>query len=296
LTAPARKKTQRLEGAKGFCFALASLRWPAKREWFSASSPGITGASSSFPARVGVGTTCTRARRIYCMKVIGLIGGMSWESTAEYYRLINEAVRERLGGLHSAPCLLYSVDFEDVALLQRQGQWAAAAALLTGVAQKLEGAGAGLVLICTNTMHKVADAVQAGIRVPLVHIVDATAASIRRAGIGRVGLLGTRFTMEEEFYRGRLAGAFGVDVVIPDPADRETVHRVIFDELCVGVTRPESKAALAGIMSRLVERGAQGIVLGCTELDLLVGPGDCPVPLFDTTREHALAAVDEALR
>lgn len=230
------------------------------------------------------------------MKVIGLIGGMSWESTIEYYRLINEAVRVRLGGLHSARCVLYSVDFEEVAALQRQGQWEAAARLLTGVAQRLEGAGAGLVLICTNTMHKVAAAVQSGIRIPLLHIVDATAASITRAGIRRVGLLGTRFTMEEDFYRGRLAGSFGVDVVIPDAADRETVHRVIFEELCVGVIRPESKARIAGIMGRLVGQGAQGIFLGCTELGLLVEPGDCRVPLFDTTREHALAAVDEALK
>ena len=230
------------------------------------------------------------------MKVIGLIGGMSWESTVEYYRVINESVKERLGGLHSAKCVLYSVDFAEVEGLQRRGEWPEAAELLAVAAQNVEKAGADLVLICTNTMHKVADTVQARIGVPLLHIADATAEKVRQADIRRVGLLGTRFTMEDDFYRGRLTGQFGLEVIIPDPKDRETVHRVIYEELCVGTIRPESRAQIAGIMSRLVQMGAQGVILGCTELGLLVGPEDCRVPLFDTTRVHALAAVEQALK
>lgn len=230
------------------------------------------------------------------MKVIGLIGGMSWESTVEYYRLINESVKERLGGLHSAKCVLYSVDFAEVEELQRRGQWPDAAQLLVGAAQNVEKAGADLVLICTNTMHKVADTIQARIGVPLLHIADATAEKVKQAGIRRVGLLGTRFTMEDDFYRGRLTGQFGLEVIIPDPKDRETVHRIIYEELCVGRIRPESRAQVAGIMSRLVQMGAEGIILGCTELGLLIGAEDCHVPLFDTTRVHALAAVEQALK
>jgi aspartate racemase len=230
------------------------------------------------------------------MKVIGLIGGMSWESTAEYYRLINESVKERLGGLHSAKCVLYSVDFAEVAGLQRRGQWPQAAQLLVGAAQSVEKAGADFVLICTNTMHKLADTVQAGIGIPLLHIADATAEKVKQADIGRVGLLGTRFTMEDDFYRGRLTNQFGLEVMIPDTKDRETVHRIIYEELCVGRIRPESRAQVADIMSRLVEMGAEGIILGCTELGLLLGPEDCRAPLFDTTRVHALAAVEQALK
>jgi len=230
------------------------------------------------------------------MKAIGLIGGMSWESTVEYYRLINESVKERLGGLHSAKCVLYSVDFAEVEELQRQGQWPQAAQVLVGAAQSVEKAGADLVLICTNTMHKLADTVQAGIGIPLLHIADATAEKVNQAGLQQVGLLGTRFTMEEDFYRGRLAGEFGLEVMIPDAKDREMVHRIIYEELCVGAIRPESRGQVADIMSRLVEMGAQGIILGCTELGLLVGPEDCRVPLFDTTRVHALAAVEQALK
>lgn len=230
------------------------------------------------------------------MKTIGLIGGMSWESTVEYYRLMNEAVRERLGGLHSAKCVLFSVDFAEVAKLQQQGQWTEAATLLVNAAQAVEKAGADVVLICTNTMHKLADTVQAGIGIPLLHIADATAEKVKLAGLKRVGLLGTRFTMEEDFYRGRLAGQFGLEVVIPNIEDRETVHRIIYEELCVGLIEPQSKAYLSSIMSRLIEMGAEGIILGCTELALLVGAEDCRVPLFDTTREHTLAAVDHALR
>ena len=230
------------------------------------------------------------------MKAIGLIGGMSWESTVEYYRLINESVKERLGGLHSAKCVLYSVDFAEVEALQRQGQWPQAAQVLVGAAQCVEKAGADFVLICTNTMHKLADTVQAGIGIPLLHIADATAEKVNQAGLQQVGLLGTRFTMEEDFYRGRLAGEFGLEVMIPDAKDREMVHRIIYEELCVGAIRPESRGQVADIMSRLVEMGAQGIILGCTELGLLVGPEDCRVPLFDTTRVHALAAVEQALK
>jgi aspartate racemase len=229
------------------------------------------------------------------MKVIGLIGGMSWESTATYYRLINEAVRGQCGGLHSARCVLYSVDFAEVAELQRQGRWPEATQLLVGAAQSLERAGADLALICTNTMHKLADAVQAGISIPLLHIADATARPIQQAGLRRVGLLGTRFTMEEEFYRDRLADRFGLEVLIPGPADRETVHRIIYEELCLGRIREESKTQLAAVMGRLVNQGAEGIILGCTELGLLVDAADSRVPLFDTTQAHALAAVAAAL-
>ena len=230
------------------------------------------------------------------MKVIGLIGGMSWESTVEYYRLINESVKEKLGGLHSAKCVLYSVDFAEVEELQRRGQWPEAAQLLAGAAQNVEKAGADLVVICTNTMHKLADTIQARIGIPLLHIADATAEKVRQAGIRRVGLLGTRFTMEEDFYRGRLTDQFGLEVIIPVTEDRETVHRIIYDELCVGSIRPESKAQVVGVMSRLVEMGAEGIILGCTELGLLVSTEDCRALLFDTTRAHALAAVELALK
>jgi aspartate racemase len=230
------------------------------------------------------------------MKTIGLIGGMSWESTVEYYRLMNEAVKAKLGGLHSAKCILYSVDFAEVEELQRHGQWPEAAQLLADAAQKVEKAGADLMLICTNTMHKLADTVQDGIGIPLLHIADATAEKVKQASLQRVGLLGTRFTMEEDFYRGRLTGRFGLEVVIPNIEDRETVHRIIYEELCVGTIRAESKAHVAGIMSRLIEMGAEGIILGCTELGLLIGAEDCRVPLFDTTREHALAAVACALK
>lgn len=230
------------------------------------------------------------------MKTIGLIGGMSWESTIEYYRLINEATKARLGGLHSAKCVLYSVDFAEVAELQRRGQWAEAGRLLADAAQKVDRAGADLLLVCTNTMHKLADAIQASIRIPLLHIADATAASVKQAGLRRVGLLGTRFTMEDGFYRERLMSQHGLDVVIPNDADRATVHRVIYEELCVGVIRPESQVEMAGVMDRLVGLGAEGIILGCTELGLLIRRSDGRVPVFDTTREHALAAVDQALR
>jgi aspartate racemase len=230
------------------------------------------------------------------MKTIGLIGGMSWESTVTYYRLINEAVREQRGGLHSAKCILHSVDFAEIELLQREGRWQDAAELLLSAGRGLEQAGADFALICTNTMHKVADEVQAGLRIPLRHIADATAAFVLRAGVRRLGLLGTRFTMEDDFYRGRLARNFGLEVLVPEAPERDEVHRIIYDELCVGRLVPESKAQLQRIISLLTQQGAEGVVLGCTELGLLISDGEGPVPVFDTTRIHALAAAEEALQ
>ena len=229
------------------------------------------------------------------MKTIGLIGGMSWESSAEYYRLINEAVKERLGGLHSAQLLLYSVDFAPIERLQHLGDWDAAGAILADAARRLERGGADFLLLCTNTMHRVADAITGSVDIPLVHIADPTATAIRDAGIGTVGLLGTRFTMEQDFYRGRLEREYGLRVLVPDAADRETVHRIIYDELCLGTIREESRAAYRAIMARLVAQGAQGIILGCTEITLLVSAPDATVSLFDTTRLHAEAAAALAM-
>jgi aspartate racemase len=229
------------------------------------------------------------------MKTIGLIGGMSWESSAEYYRLINEAVKERLGGLHSAELLLYSVDFAAIERLQHAGDWDAAGAILADAARHLERGGADALFLCTNTMHKVSDAITGAVAIPFVHIADPTAAAIRDAGIGTIGLLGTRFTMEQAFYRGRLEEQYGLRVLVPDESDRETVHRIIYDELCLGTIREESRAAYRAIMARLVEQGAQGIILGCTEITLLVSALDATVPVFDTTSLHATAAAQLAL-
>jgi aspartate racemase len=229
------------------------------------------------------------------MKTIGLIGGMSWESSAEYYRLLNELVRERLGGLHSAKCLLHSLDFAEIEELQVAGEWQRAGEILAEAARGLQAAGADLLLICTNTMHKVAGQVQAAVSVPLLHLADATAEAVRAAGIGRVGLLGTAFTMEQAFYRDRLAG-HGLDVLTPDGEGRALVHRVIYEELCLGVVREESRAAYQDVIGKLVAAGAEGVVLGCTEIELLIRDEDSPVPLFPTTRLHAEAAVDAALR
>lgn len=229
------------------------------------------------------------------MKTIGLIGGMSWESTATYYRLLNEAVRERQGGLHSAKCILYSVDFAEVEALQRAGRWAEATQLLVAAARSVEGAGADFVLICTNTMHKLADAIQAALRVPLLHIADATGERVRQAGLRRVGLLGTRFTMEEGFFRDRLARESGLDCLVPGAGDRDAVHRIIYEELCVGKLRAESKEHLERIIQRLGQAGAQGVILGCTELGLLISEAEGALPVFDTTRIHARAAVAAAL-
>ncbi|MFE3651038.1 aspartate/glutamate racemase family protein [Streptomyces sp. NPDC057579] len=228
------------------------------------------------------------------MQTIGLIGGMSWESTAEYYRLLNELTRERLGGLHSAKCVLYSVDFAEIERLQVQGRWDEAGAVLAEAAGALEAAGAELLLICTNTMHKVADQVSSAVGVPLLHLADTTAEAVRGKGLRRVGLLGTAFTMEQDFYRGRLVD-HGLDVVVPNAAGRETVHRVIYEELCVGVVKEESRAAYIAVIDELIAAGAEGIVLGCTEIELLVRPQDSPVPVFPTTRLHAEAAVARAL-
>ena len=230
------------------------------------------------------------------MRRIGLLGGMSWESSAEYYRLINEATRDRRGGLHSADCLLRSVDFVEIEQLQRSGDWAQAGALLAAEAATLAAAGAELLVLCTNTMHKVADAITAAIEIPFVHIADTTAHAVRAAGLQTVGLLATGYTMEQDFYVGRLREMHGLDVVVPDAPDRAIVHSVIYEELCVGVINDASREQYRRIMHDLADRGAQGILLGCTEIDLLVGPRDAPVPVFDTTRLHAHRAVDLALQ
>lgn len=228
------------------------------------------------------------------MRVIGMLGGMSWESTAEYYRLANELVRERLGGLHSARVLLSSVDFAEVERLQVAGAWTEAGDLLAAEAARLAAGGAELLVLCTNTMHKVADRVQAATDVPLLHLADATADAVRAAGLDTVGLLGTAFTMEQAFYRDRLA-SHGLEVLVPDAADRALVHRVIYDELVVGTVREESREAYRQVIARLVDAGARGVILGCTEIELLVGPDDSPVPVFPTARLHVEAAVAAAL-
>lgn len=227
------------------------------------------------------------------MKTIGLIGGMSWESTVPYYRQINEGVRERLGGLHSARLILYSVDFHDIECLQRSGDWECAGARLAGAAQALQSAGADGLLLCTNTMHKVAATIEAATGLPLLHIADATAAAIRARGLTRVGLLGTRFTMEETFYRQRLEQEHGIEVLIPEAAtDRAEVHRVIYEELCCGRIEADSRQRYRQVIDALAGRGAQAIVLGCTEIGLLLTAADAAVPLFDTTALHARAAVE----
>jgi aspartate racemase len=225
------------------------------------------------------------------MRKIGLLGGMSWESSALYYRLVNEGVRDRAGGFHSAPCLLSSVDFAVVEELQARGAWDEAGELLAPEAAALEGAGAECLVLCTNTMHKVVDAIAAAVSVPLLHVVDVTADAVRAAGVSTVALLGTRFTMEESFYADRLA-SHGLSVLVPPAEDRRIVDDVIYGELVRGVIRDESRAAYQEVIGRLVERGAEGVILGCTEIELLVGQEDCPVPAFPTTRLHAQAAVD----
>lgn len=240
------------------------------------------------------------------MRLIGLLGGMSWESTAVYYRLCNEFVRERLGGLHSARVLMYSVDFAQIERMQTEGRWEEAGAALAEAAKSLEAGGAEVLVLCTNTMHKVADAITAEISIPFLHLADVTADAVRAVGavgeddagggtpIDTVGLLGTAFTMEQGFYRDRLAG-HGLRVLTPGKEDRALVHRVIYEELCLGIVTDESRAAYRGVIERLAGAGAQGVVLGCTEIELLVGPEDSPVPVFATTRLHARAAVEFAL-
>ncbi|EPX9365089.1 aspartate/glutamate racemase family protein [Aeromonas veronii] len=229
------------------------------------------------------------------MKCIGLLGGMSWESTVSYYQALNRGVRAKLGGLHSARVLLNSVDFAVIERLQHAGDWPATARLLAAEARKLQDGGADFLLIGTNTMHKVAPEIEAAIDIPLLHIADATAAKLRADGITRVGLLGTRFTMEQDFYKGRLQEKFGLDVLVPDEAGRERVHRIIYDELCLGEIRESSRAEYLAIIAGLAAAGAEAVILGCTEIALLVGDARAAVPLYDTTAIHAEAAVARAL-
>ena len=230
------------------------------------------------------------------VKTIGLLGGMSWESTVPYYQIINRAVGERLGGLHSAKILLYSVDFEEIESLQHADRWDEAGSRLSEAAAVLEEGGAEFLVLCTNTMHRVAPAIEARVRIPLLHIADPTAQAIRSAGLTNVGLLGTRFTMEQDFYRGRLVRRFGLEVQVPDPSSRALVHRVIYEELCRGVISESSREGLRAVVSDLASLGAQGVILGCTEIGLLLRPEDVSVPLFDTALLHAEAAASLALR
>ena len=229
------------------------------------------------------------------LKTIGLLGGMSWESSTEYYRLINQGVRDALGPTHSARLVLWSFNFAELEALQRAGDWGTQSTLLIDAAHRLEAAGADILLICSNTMHQMAEAIAAATTIPLLHIMDATGAAIGAAGLTRVGLIGTRFTMEQPFCRDRLASAHGLDVIIPDEDDRAVVHRIIYEELIAGRIEAQSREAYRGVIARLTDRGAQAIVLGCTEIMLLIGPDDSPVPLFDTTALHARAAVAAAL-
>jgi aspartate racemase len=229
------------------------------------------------------------------MKTIGLIGGMSWESTIPYYRLINDTINQTLGGLNSAKLVLYSVNFYEIERLQHAGDWAAAGKLLADAARSLEAAGADFIVLCTNIMHKVAPDIEAAVSIPLFHIADPTADAIKHAGFSRVGLLGTRFTMEQDFYRQRLIEKHGLSVLIPDQKDRDSVHRIIYEELCLGKILPESRDDYRNIMTALVQQGAEAIILGCTEISLLVNSQDADVPLFDTTHIHALSAAQHAL-
>jgi len=229
------------------------------------------------------------------LKTIGLIGGMSWESTIPYYRQVNETIKARLGGLHSARVVLYSVDFHDVERLQHSGDWEAAGRMMAEAARALASAGADFVVLCTNTMHKVVPAIEAAVRIPLLHIADPTAEEIRRAGFTTVGLLGTRFTMEQDFYKERLREKHGIQVWIPGQTDRELVHRVIYEELCLGKVSPDSRAEYRRIIADLVAQGAEAVILGCTEISLLVDQQDSAVPLFDTTIIHARKAAEWAL-
>jgi aspartate racemase len=228
------------------------------------------------------------------MQLIGFLGGMSWESSAEYYRLANETVRERCGGLHSARCLLYSVDFAAIERMQVDGRWDEAAGALGAAAKALEAAGADFIVLCTNTMHKVAEAITDAVHIPLLHLGDTTAEAVLGAGVRRAGLLGTGFTMSQPFYVDRLT-SHGLDVLVPSETDRATVHSIIYDELCLGVVREESREAYRQVIRRLIDSGAEGVIYGCTEIELLVGPEDSSVPVFPTTRLHVEAAVDRAL-
>jgi aspartate racemase len=228
------------------------------------------------------------------MKTIGLIGGMSWESSIEYYRMINQLVKAQLGGLHSAKSVMVSVDFAEIEVLQQQGRWEAAGELLAASARSLQAGGADFIVLCTNTMHKVAGEIQAGVRIPFLHIADAAGKAVRAASFRTVGLLGTRFTLDEDFITRPLEEKYGLTVLLPEEADRQAVHDVIFKELCLGIIRPESRKRYIGIIDKLARQGAEGVILACTEIELLVRGTDTPVPLFPTTRLHALAAVDFA--
>lgn len=230
------------------------------------------------------------------MKTIGLIGGMSWESSIEYYRIINQKVRERLGGTHSAKCVMVSVDFAEIEILQHAGRWSEATDMLVKSARQLESAGADFVVLCTNTMHKMADEICRSISIPFLHIADATAEKVKVQGITKIGLLGTRFTMEEDFYKGRLVDNYRLEVIVPGEDDRNVIHDVIYNELVKGKIFPESKETFLRIIEKMAAQGAEGVILGCTEIGLLVKNGDCRVPLFDTTLIHAEAAVEFSLK
>jgi aspartate racemase len=229
------------------------------------------------------------------MRTIGMIGGMSWESSAIYYWMVNEAVKERLGGHHSAETVMYSVDFAPIKHLQHEGRWEEMAASLAEAARKVEQGGADFIVLCTNTMHRMAEAITEAVSIPLLHIADATAEEVKARGIRNVGLLATQFTMEQDFYKGRLANRHGLEILVPDEEERRLVHDVIYNELCLGEIRPSSRQAYRQIMDCLVERGAEAVILGCTEITMLVGQEDASVPLFDTTRIHAEKAVELAL-
>jgi len=229
------------------------------------------------------------------MKTIGLIGGMSWESTVEYYRLLNETVRDRLGGFHSAKCVIVSVDFDEIEAMQSENRWEDATRAMTTAARQLENAGAEIILLCTNTMHKCAPGIQKETNLPFLHIADATAQAIKAQGLSKVGLLGTRFTMEESFIKDRLADSFGLTVLTPDRNEREIIHRIIYEDLVQGIIHENSRQAYVQIIDQLIHRGAQGIILGCTEIGLLIRQEDVSVPVFDTTRIHAVSAVDFSL-
>ena len=230
------------------------------------------------------------------MQTIGLIGGMSWESTIPYYRQINEAIKERLGGLHSAKIILYSVNFQEIEQLQHQGKWDEAGKILADTALLLQQAGADFLVLCTNTMHKVAPAIESTTQIPLLHIADPTAQAIKQAGYKRVALLGTRFTMEQDFYRGRLSHKHGIEVLVPGIEDRSQVHQIIYDELCLGILKESSRQTYREVIQRLASQGAEAVILGCTEISLLIGAKDSPLPLFDTTAIHASAAAKQALQ
>lgn len=230
------------------------------------------------------------------MKTIGMIGGMSWESSLEYYRIMNQAVKEKLGGFHSAQCILYSLDFDDVEKLQHQGDWESLTRLMIEAAQRVKKAGADFLVICTNTMHKMADEVQRAIQIPLLHIADVTAGAVKANEQSRVGLLGTKFTMEQDFYKGRLKEIHGIDILIPEDKERQLIHDILYNELCLGEIKELSREKFQSIIQNLVKRGAQGVILGCTEIPLIVRQEDYEIPLYDTTALHAKAAVDFALQ